>query len=237
MNRLAVVYTILAAAANVVGAAAVASRSRWSMPALEKLIALSAGFMISVATLDLAPEAITHIGSRAAALILAGFLLVHFTQHTLVPHFHFGEEVHEVTRAGSVSALAGLLLHTLVDGVAITSAAQVRAELGFLVFIAILLHKLPEGLAISSIFLASGASRARALMAGASLGIATILGSVATGFLAPLRHYGLALAAGVSLYVSASNLVPEFQAKKDWKLQASFFAGCGLYVLARNLIG
>jgi ZIP family zinc transporter/zinc and cadmium transporter len=236
VNRLAVAYTLLAAVANVAGAAAVAWRSKWSMPALEKLIALSAGFMVSVAILDLAPEAIEQHGAAAAPLILVGFLLVHLTQHTLVPHFHFGEEVHEVTKAVSVSALAGLLLHTFIDGVAITSGFEVRAALGFLVFIAILLHKLPEGVAISSIFLASGSSRRRALLAGASLGLATIIGGLTTSVIAPLRHYGLALAAGVSLYVGASNLVPEFQAKRDWKLQGSFFAGCFLYFVARILI-
>jgi zinc and cadmium transporter len=159
VSRLAVAYTLIAAVANVVGAAAVAWRSNWSVPALEKLIALSAGFMVSVAILDLSPEAIEQHGAGAAPLILLGFLLVHLTQHTLVPHFHFGEEVHEVTKAVSMSALAGLLLHTFVDGVAIASGFEVRATLGFLVFVAILLHKLPEGLAISSIFLASGASR------------------------------------------------------------------------------
>jgi ZIP family zinc transporter/zinc and cadmium transporter len=206
------------------------------VPALEKMIALSAGFMVSVALLDLAPEAIDQHGTTGAGIILGGFLLVHFTQHTLVPHFHFGEEVHEVTRAVSMSALGGLLMHTFVDGVAITSGFQVRPSLGFLVFIAILLHKLPEGLAISSIFLASGSSRRRALLAGASLGVATIAGGLLTEISAPLARYGLPLAAGVSLYVGASNLVPEFQAKRDWKLQGSFFAGAALYFLARNLI-
>lgn len=237
MIRAAFGYTILAALANVAGAAAVTWRARWTVPALEKMVALSAGFMVSVALLDLAPQAIEQHGAGAGPLILIGFLLVHLTQHTLVPHFHFGEEVHEVTKAVSISALAGLLLHTFVDGVAITSGFEVRATLGFLVFIAILLHKFPEGLAISSIFLASGASRRRALLAGGSLGLATIVGGLTTEYFATLGKYGLALAAGVSLYVGASNLVPEFQAKRDWKLQGSFFLGCALYLLARNLIG
>ncbi|MEO8578539.1 MAG: hypothetical protein ABI556_17640, partial [Gemmatimonadales bacterium] len=100
----------------------------------------------------------------------------------------------------------------------------------------LLLHKLPEGLAISSLFLASGSTRRRALLAGASLGIATVLGGLTTELVAPLGKYGLALAAGVSLYVGASNLVPEFQAKRDWKLQGSFFLGCGVYLVARKLI-
>ena len=237
MNRTAVAYTLVAAVANIVGAAAVTSRSRWSVPALEKMVALSAGFMVSVALLDLAPEAFLQHGASAGPLILLGYLLVHLTQHTLVPHFHFGEEVHEVTRAVSMSALVGLLLHTFVDGVAIASSFDVRASLGLIVFGAILLHKLPEGLAISSLFLASGSSRQRALLAGASLGVATVIGGLLTEYVAPLGKYGLALAAGVSLYVGASNLVPEFQAKRDWKLQGSFFLGCGVYLVARKLIG
>lgn len=237
MIRPAVAYTLVAAGANVLGAAAVTSRSRWSVFALEKLIALSAGFMVSVALLDLVPESIAQHGGRAGLPILIGFLLVHLTQHTLTPHFHFGEETHEVTRAVSMSALAGMLLHTFVDGVAIASGFEVRETLGLLVFMAIVLHKLPEGLAISSIFLAAGSSRRRALAAGASLGIATIIGGLLTQYIAPLGTYGLPLAAGVTLYVGASNLVPEFQSKRDWKLQGSFFAGCAIYFVARYLIG
>jgi ZIP family zinc transporter/zinc and cadmium transporter len=234
--RPAVAYTLIAAAANVLGAAAVTSRSRWSVSALDKLVALSAGFMISVALADLVPESIAQHGASAGLMILAGYMLVHLTQHTVTPHFHFGEEVHTVTSAVSVSALVGLLLHTFIDGVAIASGFEVRAALGMLVFFAILLHKLPEGLAISSLFLAAGASRRRALAAGAALGIATILGGLMTEYFAPLRSYGLALAAGVAIYVGASNLVPEFQGKKGWSLPFSFFAGAGLYLLARGFV-
>jgi len=206
------------------------------MSALDKLIAFSAGFLISVALADLVPEAIAQHGASGGVIILAGYVLVHLTQHTLAPHFHFGEEVHHVTSAVSVAALIGLLLHTFIDGVAIASGFQVSQSLGLLVFVAILLHKFPEGLAISSMFLASGASRGRALAAGTALAVATVVGGLTTQYFAPLRTYGLPLAAGVALYVGASNLVPEFQGKKGWGLPVSFFAGCGLFLLARNLI-
>ena len=229
-------YALAAALANVVGALAVTSRARWSVRALETMIAFSAGFMIAVAITDLLPEAIERGGRSAAIVALVGYLLVHFTQHTLARHFHFGEETHEVNALVSLSALAGLLLHTFVDGVAIASAFEVSRELGVLVFVAILLHKFPEGLAISSLFLAAGASRARALLAAAALGLATLVGVAVTGSVPLLGEYGLALAAGVTLYVAASNLVPEFQAKHGWRLPLSFFAGCGVYFLARGAI-
>src|SRR6266550_9092519 len=231
MNGTAIAYTAVAASANIVGAVAVVSHSRWSVRALENMVALSAGFMISVALLDLTPDAIKTHGESAALVILIGYLLVHFSQHTLAPHFHFGEEVHHVTKVVSFSALAGLMLHTFVDGVAIASGFGVSQSLGVLVFLAILLHKLPEGLAISSLFLASGESRGAALGASAALAGSSLLGALLTEQLPFLQQWGLPLAAGVTLYVGASNLVPEFQGKKGWNLPLSFFLGCALYYL------
>ena len=226
---------LAAAAANVLGAAAVTSRRRWSVRALEAMVALSAGFMICASLADMLPEAIERGGHDAALVALGGYLLVHLTQHTLVQHFHFGEETHEVSSTVSVSALAGLLLHTFVDGVAIASGFAVSTSLGVLVFVAILLHKFPEGLAISSLFLAAGAGRVRALGAAALLGAATIVGVLVTQLVAPITTHGLALSAGVTLYVGASNLVPEFQGKSGWRLPLAFFAGCAMYFAARSI--
>ena len=77
--------------------------------------------------------------------MLVGYLAVHLTQHVLTPHFHFGEETHRREPAAGVSALVGLMLHTFFDGVAIASGFLVSRQLGVLVFLAVLLHKLPEG--------------------------------------------------------------------------------------------
>ena len=237
MSRPALLYAVVAAVANVLGAAAVTSRARWSVRALDTMVALAAGFMISASVLDIFPEAIHRGGGDAALVALLGYLLVHLTQHTLAPHFHFGEETHEVSEMVSHTALVGLLLHTFVDGVAIASGFLVSSALGTLVFLAILLHKFPEGLAISSLFLAAGAGRAKALYAAAALGAATVAGVLLTGALGVLATYGLALSAGVTLYVGASNLVPEFQAKPGWRLPLAFFCGCAVYLAARAAAG
>jgi len=228
-------YGTLAAGGNVLGALAVVSRARWSVRALDAMIALAAGFMMAVVVVEIFPEAIARGGTNAAAIALLGYMLVHLTQHTLVKHFHFGEETHHVTQAVSLSALVGLMMHTIVDGVAIASGFGVSHALGMLIFVAVLLHKFPEGLAISSLFLAAGASRRRALLAAASLGGATIIGVALTDGIPALTRHGLALSAGVTLYVAASNLVPEFQAKRDWRLPISFFVGSALFFAARAI--
>ena len=226
-------YATTAAGANVLGALAVTSRRRWSARALDTMTALAAGFMMAVAVVEIFPEAIARGGEGAAAIALAGYLLVHLTQHTLAGHFHFGFETHEVTHAVGVSALLGLMLHTVVDGVAIASGFGVSTSVGVLVVLAVLLHKVPEGVAISSLFLAAGASRRRALLAAVVLGAATMIGVLAADVMPLLHRHGLALSAGVTLYVAASNLVPEFQAKRDWRFPAAFVVGCLLFFAAR----
>ena len=236
MTRTELVYGIAAAAANIVGALAITSGRRWSVEALDRLLAFAAGFLLSVAFVDLLPEAIGRGGQSAAIAALVAYLLVHLTQHTLGRHFHFGEETHAVTPWVSRSALIGLMLHTFVDGVAVASGLLVNTTVGALVFAGVLIHKLPEGLAISSLFLAAGATRQAAIMAAAALGLATFLGILLTDSFATLQSYGLAISAGVTVYVGASNLVPELQARGGWSTPISFVAGCGAYFAARSVL-
>src|SRR5216110_3874580 len=232
----ALLYALIAAAGNVLGALAVTRRAVRELRVIELLVAFGAGFMLSVAIVELLPAALARSGTVAPALVLLGYLAVHLTQHTVTPHFHFGEETHPVSSVAGTSALVGLLLHTFFDGVAIASAFLVRPELGMLVFIAIFLHKLPEGVTIASLTLAGGRSGGRAVGAAALLGVATLVGVVLTEEMGFLVQNGLALSAGVTIYVAASNLVPEFQGKRGWRLPAAFFSGALVFFLTKQLL-
>jgi len=226
-----------AAAANLAGAFAVTRSARFGLRFIETMVAFAAGFMLALAIVGAVPVALARHPAEGATVILLGYLLVHLSQHTLTPHFHFGVETHAVSHQASTAALIGLLLHTFFDGVAIASGFQVDAALGVLFFVAIFLHKLPEGVTISSLVLASGDSPRRAILSAAALGAATIVGVLVTTRLGFLVEYGLALSAGVTIYVGASNLVPEFQGKRTWRLPLAFFTGAGTFVGLRALLG
>ncbi|HEU4997055.1 MAG TPA: ZIP family metal transporter [Gemmatimonadaceae bacterium] len=236
MSTVEAAYGLSAALANVVGAVAITSGRRWSVRALDRMLSFAAGFLLSVAFVDLFPQALARNGSAAAVAALIAYLLVHLTQHTFGRHFHFGEETHSVSRAVSTSALLGLLLHTFVDGVAVASGLLVNGTVGTLVFVGVLLHKFPEGLAISSMFLAAGANRTQAIAAAAALGIATIMGVMLTDHFVALQGYGLAISAGVTIYVGASNLVPELQARGGWETPFTLLAGSAAYFATRALL-
>ncbi len=228
-------FAVAAALGNVVGALAVVRGERRSLRFIDACLAFGAGFMLAVALLGMLPEVVRESPS-AAVYVLAGYLAVHLAQHVVTPHFHFGEETHRVSATAGISALLGLTLHTFFDGVAIASGFLVSGRLGVLLFLAVLLHKLPEGVTIASVMVAGGQSRARALGAAAVLGFATVLGVVLTGQVGPLARHGLALSAGVTLYVAASNLVPEFQSKRGGLTAAAFFGGALAFFAAERLL-
>lgn len=226
---------LVAGAANLIGALVVVRRSGRGVRALEVSIALGAGFMVAVVMLKMLPHAFEG-GVSAAPWVLAGFLAVHLAQHVLTPHFHFGEETHKVAPAAGMSAVVGLSLHTFFDGVAIASGMLVSPELGLLLFIAVFLHKLPEGLSVASLVLASGSPPRRAILLSMVPAVATLVGALVTGRIAGLEQHGLAISAGVTLYVAASNLVPEFQGKRGLAPALAFFGGVTAFILTDLLL-
>jgi ZIP family zinc transporter/zinc and cadmium transporter len=228
-------FAVAAALGNVVGALAVVRHERRSLRFIDACLAFGAGFMLAVAVLGVLPEVLRD-SAGAAIYVLLGYLAVHLAQHVLTPHFHFGEETHRVSPSAGISALLGLTLHTFFDGVAIASGFLISGQLGVLLFLAVLVHKLPEGVTIASVMVAGGQSRGRAVGGAVVLGAATVLGVVLTDQLAPLARHGLAISAGVTLYVAASNLVPEFQAKRGPLTAIAFFGGALAFFVAERLL-
>src|SRR2546425_12928424 len=139
---------VIAGLANVFGGAIVSARA-WSRTFLAYFIALGAGFMLATALTQMVPESMRLAPLRAPILILAGYFIVHFFEHSWLAHFHFGEETHVdefVNPRVAYVALAGLLIHTFFDGVSIAAGFLIANWLGLLIFGAVILHNIPRAL-------------------------------------------------------------------------------------------
>jgi zinc transporter ZupT len=227
-------FAAVAAAGDLAGAVVVTTMHRRGGARLRYFVAAGAGFMLAAAFVRMLPES-AHV-DHAFLFVLVGYFGVHLFEHTVAPHFHFGEETHhaELLRpSAGYLAVLGLGVHTLFDGVAIAAGFMIGPSLGVLLFLAVLVHKLPEGFTVASIMLASGHSRARALGAAGLLSALTVVGALATAFVA--RHhvgYALALSAGVTIYVAASDLIPEVNREGGPALGWTVFGGLVLFAVA-----
>jgi zinc and cadmium transporter len=224
---------LTAAAANIFGGAIIVQR-HWERRYLRYFIALGAGFMLATAIIEMIPESFELRGRSAALLVLSGYLVIHFFEHTVTPHFHFGEETHReefIHSRHGYSVLLGLVIHTFFDGIAIASGFLVSNLLGWLIFLAVFLHKIPEGFTVSSVMLASGRSRGIAWGSSMILGGSTLAGVLT---MALFRHHvgaGLPLSAGVTIYVAASDLVPEVNKEPAMKMALFVFVGAAVFFL------
>jgi ZIP family zinc transporter/zinc and cadmium transporter len=109
-------------------------------------------------------------------------------------------------------------------------------NLGVLIFGAVILHKVPTGVSLASIMLASGNTAKSAFVAVIGMAAATVLGALVTPAFSALARYGLALAAGVTIYVAASNLIPESQRERGVIVPISVILGVAAFYLARLLL-
>src|SRR5437868_5689528 len=218
---------LTAAAANIFGGAIIVQK-RWERAYLRYFVALGAGFMLATALVEMTPESIELRGRSAGFLLLRGYLIIQFLEHPVTPHFHFGEETHAdqfVPSHKGYSVLLGLVIHTFFDGIAIASGFIVSNWLGWIIFTAVFLHKIPEGFTVSSVMLASGSSRGNAWGASVILGAATVAGVMT---MALFRHeiaFGLPLSAGVTIYVAASDLIPEVNKEPGVRMALLVFVG------------
>jgi zinc transporter ZupT len=252
-------FGLLAAAANVLGGLVLVKSGahRLGERFLKYLVALGAGFMLAAIFIEILPESVSIWTSSnrgdsasdavlgAMTLLLAGYLLIQLVEHTIAPHFHFGAETHPesfMRPSAAYTAVGGLWIHTFFDGVSIASAFLVNFKVGLLVFIAILLHKMPEGFTVASIMLASGRSTQKALIATAAIGAATLAGVITVALLdarmTDAVGYALPFSAGVTLYVAASDLIPEVNHKEERNPWVSIvvFVGVALFYLLHKVI-
>ena len=143
---------------------------------LDGFILVSIG---GIAVTHLLPEAVVEIGGMALLMVVLGALLPYFAERA----FHNYERA---THSGVlVLAFSGILVHTLLDGIAVSQASREHGS-GQVLAYAVILHRLPVGLLIwwalkplSNIKVIVGvlALMSLATVAGFSVGVAELPGA------------------------------------------------------------
>jgi ZIP family zinc transporter/zinc and cadmium transporter len=182
--------------------------------------------MLAIAFLNLIPEAsVAYPGSWL--MVFGGFLIFYVLQNIIMVHPCHDEECK--THLGVLSTV-GFSIHALLDGMIVSVGFTGGMVLGALTSVAVILHKLPDGITITGILTHSGAPRKKILIFSVLVALLTPVGAIASFFfLRNLPHgaFGIliALTAGSFLYLAASDLLPESHKVRHNGNAVSFFAG------------
>lgn len=189
------------------------------------LVSFAAGTLLSVAFLDLMPEALEAVEEAggpvewifSAAII--GFLFFFLIEGLLfrIHHHHNSEEGEfckdeHVTRAPTL-LIIGDTLHNFLDGVAITTAFLIDPSVGIVTSLAVAAHEIPQEIGDFSVMIHAGWDKRSVFLWNLFPALATTVGALLTlalrNSLEPILGYLLAGTAGVFIYIAASDLVPE----------------------------
>jgi zinc transporter ZupT len=191
------------------------------------LIPLSGGLLIGVAAFGLIPELVLDIGwLRGVVLVAVGYGLLKgldqfvFSVCPSCAHDHSHESCAEPLHGFAGPLLAATTIHAFVDGWGLV-AVQVGTHTpgaGTAFAAALLLHKVPEGLALGTILRASlltgRPDRAwTAFVLCATVELATVVGGATGLWLTPANwvSYPLAIAGGTFLFLGVHAV------HSDWK--------------------
>jgi len=232
------IYSFFAGAAALAGTAIVFYFHSWAHKNSIFLISFGAGVMLSIAFLDLIPEAAASY-PNSWVMVFGGFLMFYVLQNIIMVHPCHDEECK--THLGVLST-AGFSIHSLLDGLIISIGFGAGTVLGILTALAVILHKLPDGITITGILVHSGTSKKKILLFSLMMALLTPLGAAISYFFLkglPQEYFGMltALTAGSFLYLSASDLLPEAHKVRHNGNAVSFFSGVILVALIGHLLG
>lgn len=214
--------------------------------ALSHLVSFAAGVMLAAAILDLLPEAVELApeGSNIFVAVISGILLFFFLERFLL-WFHHHDETHGVKPTAAL-VLVGDGIHNFIDGLAIAATFITSPALGFVTTLAIAAHEIPQEIADFSILIYGGMKKKKALIFNFLSGLTALLGGI-LGFyfldkISGLLPLFLAFTAGMFIYISCADLIPElhrhFEKKKGWSQSLSLLCGVILlWILTKVLSG
>ncbi len=275
-------YCVLIAAASLAGGK-LSSLLRMTHLLTQLLISGVGGLMIGIALLHLLPHGGEVLGSysQAGAGCLIGLTVMFLLIRLFHTHDHSVPVTENVSESASASGSTplhvgcqhshthhdhldakgvswaglffGLLLHTLVDGVALASSVMADAShgawlglAGLGTFLAVLLHKPLDAFAITSVMNKQHWPKAAQNGANFAFSLACPIGALAfyygaTSFAtsSSLLGWGLTISAGFFIGIALADLLPEvaFHDHDRVKLTTTFLLGIAIAVGIENLPG
>jgi ZIP family zinc transporter len=207
-----------------------------------------AGALVAGALLNVIPEALDLLEASQSRfphhqLLFAcglGFLVFYLFEHA-VHHDHHRDanSVRDLRqRVGTWGAL-GIGIHSFFDGVAIGGAFQASHEMGWVVALGVMVHKIADGASSVGVMLSTRHSVPQVVAVLSATAIAPLIGTtVQSAFVIPIPLLALVLGwfSGVFLYLGATCLLPAaHEASHSRWLPVMTMAGAALIYTAHSL--
>lgn len=212
-----IIFTTIGSTLSLFGSFLLLIQKRFTENLSNVLISFAAGVLISVAFLDLIPEAQAQArDNEFLAFVLLGFVIF-FLAERFLRIFHHHHEHGTETKPSTYLVLIGDSAHNFIDGIIIAASFLTSIPLGISTALAVAAHEIPQEIADMGILIANGFTKKKALMYNFLSALTALLGALTAyffaGFIKENLYIFLSVTAGFFIYISASDLIPNLHEK------------------------
>jgi ZIP family zinc transporter len=203
------------------------------------MLCFAAGVMLAISFMDLIPESI-HLSSVAGSVLgLVSGALVMYGLDRLLPHLHpslCNQEQGCNLERSSVYLIIGIFLHNFPEGMAIASGAVANARASIMIALAIAIHNIPEGICTSASYFHASGNRPRAFLLSCATAVPILVGYFIARYVfknisAQVVGVLIAATAGLMIYITVDELIPNSCAGDNHQTIFSFIIGVVLVIL------
>lgn len=205
---------------------------RWLLRHRPVMLGFAAGALLSVAVIDLVPEAVASRGAIVIPWLVTGIVALAALDYLFGAHGHHEHSV-------AYALLGSDAVHNFGDGVAIAGAFLHSTHLGVITSIAVLVHELPQELADYAILREARIAKGRSLVWLALVQLTAGLGAAVTLLGATLGNghaIVLAIAGGTFIYIALVELMPDVLRKGPRRERLAAVVGLAVGVAAIALL-
>ena len=241
---LLIFYALIGGVFSLIGGLLLLLNYRLTQRLVTPLLSFAAGAFLGAALLDLLPEALEATLKPQPILLalLIGFVAWFIMERLIMTYWlkhRATKEIHsDHTESLPTLLILGDSLHNFLDGIVIALAYAANPALGLTTTLAVAAHEIPQEIGDFSVLLYRGWSKRKVVLINILQSLLTVPG-VIFGFylgqaLTPQLPFLLSAAAGIFIYLAASDIIPEIHHRAGHK---QFFPVVLPLILSLGLIG
>jgi zinc and cadmium transporter len=203
-----------------------------SQRALALLLTFISGVLLGAVFFHMLPEVGSVLGDDVGLPVLAGFLLIFVMERFVFVHAceEHDCDIHQM----GLPAFLGISLHSLLDGIAL-GAGLMLPQLGPVVLLAVIIHKMPDSMSISSILLSAGWDRQKIgklnLLFSLTTPIGALLAFLCFRVLSPENvAVAIGISAGTFLAIATADILPHVHRIEQRNPMTLVFLAIGLTI-------
>lgn len=221
-------FNFLGSIISLVGGLILVTRKNISHKATHLMSSFAAGTLLGAVFFDLLPEAVREgenigFGHDLLFLVVLLGILFFFTLERYLHWFHHHDYEEKEIKGKPIVPLVviGDAIHNFVDGAAIAATFMVSVPLGILTTFAVAAHEIPQEIGDFGILLHQGLEKKKVVLINILSATFSFLGAILAFMIGKsvdsIAVVLIAFSAGLFLYISLSDLIPEIHHENDEK--------------------